>query len=414
MRTIRNFIILLLAASLILTGIAWASDGEITLSYEGEIVSLTDKSAGLAYLDSESSTVMASTAFFTEVLGAEMTYDEEKGTLSLTHGTIFLDFTLDDVNVRHNDQTTVLDAAPVLHDGTPYVPLRFTAESFDYELFWHGEEQRVDVRTANLYELGISRARMQNLYGTPTDTRESEKGYVWQVYRDDLMDYHMIGLKGDQVTAFYVMGPYWKLPQGIQSGMRLSSCSTILNSLGYQATSGTGYVTYSSEKDAVTVYYDSSTERQIYAALYEDAENLTVCEISLPVLGAMEATLADLTNVMRVQAGLEPLSYENGVADVAKGHAKDMARNNYFAHMDSNGLDKTGRMEAAGFHDFYISEVQCQAFSDSFQVFASLYLNASYREILQANFASQGIGFSYNPKSEGILYGVQLFFAEKD
>ncbi len=82
--------------------------------------------------------------------------------------------------------------------------------------------------------------------------------------------------------------------------------------------------------------------------------------------------------------------------------------------MDSNGLDKTGRMEAAGFHDFYISEVQCQAFSDSFQVFASLYLNASYREILQANFASQGIGFSYNPKSEGILYGVQLFFAEKD
>ena len=91
-----------------------------------------------------------------------------------------------------------------------------------------------------------------------------------------------------------------------------------------------------------------------------------------------------------------------------------MAENDFFAHTGTDGMDKTGRMEAAGYGPCYISEALSKAYPNSFAAFASFYSNATYQEILSANFDLLGIGYSYNPDSEGVLYCVQLFYAEKD
>lgn len=411
MRTVKKILLLLLSAVLLVTPFTSAADEGAYVFLDGEEITL---SGAAAYFDTDIGIIMASMDLFSEKLGVEVNYSPETGTVLLSHKDTVLTFTVDDTEAKLNSRNVTLDTPPVLKEGTVYVPLRFAAENLGFELTWNADEKRVDLATIYDYELGIPREKMVEIYGTPSGTMPSEKGYEWQVYQTDYTDYQLIGLDAERVVAYYVSSETWKLPFGVQYGTKLSSCQAIMNGLGYQSSSGSGYTTYTSKESTLTVYYQETGEKPIYAALFEYTSYASNCTVTPSVLSAMERTLADLTNVMRVREGLEPLMLDRNVSAVAKAHSNDMAENDFFAHTGTDGMDKTGRMEAAGYGPCYISEALSKAYPNSFAAFASFYSNAMYQEILSANFDLLGIGYSYNPDSEGVLYCVQLFYAEKD
>ena len=411
MNTFKQILLLLFSAVLLITPFTSATDENTRIFLDGEEVSLSGVSA---YLDTDIGMIMAPVSLFSSELGISVDYNEESGTVILSRENTTVTFTVDDTEAQLNSRNVTLDAPPVLKDGEVYVPLRFAAENFGYELTWNSEEQSVDITTVYDYELGITREKLIEVYGEPSETMTSEKGYEWQVYNTDYTDYLLVGLDGDRVVAYYVNSETWELPIGLQYGTKLSTCNTIMSELGYQSAVGSGYTTYTSDETTLTVYYQESGDNLIYAALFEYAQYASNCTVTPSVLTMMEQTLADLTNIMRVRVGLEPLSMDQNVSTVAKSHANDMAENNFFSHLGTDGSDKTERMVAAGYDECYISEAISKAYPNSFATFASFYSNTTYCEVMSANFDAVGIGYSYNPDSDGVLYCVQLFYAEID
>lgn len=65
------------------------------------------------------------------------------------------------------------------------------------------------------------------------------------------------------------------------------------------------------------------------------AEHVTISEF--------ERRIYDFTNVERVKRGLQPLVYEDGLADLARRHSRNMANFEFFAHEDREGMSVGGR-----------------------------------------------------------------------
>ncbi len=64
----------------------------------------------------------------------------------------------------------------------------------------------------------------------------------------------------------------------------------------------------------------------------------------------LEIRVHQLTNQYRVQHGLEPVSLDDTLSNVARGHSQDMAERDYFAHLTPEGIDPTGRATALGYN----------------------------------------------------------------
>jgi hypothetical protein len=63
----------------------------------------------------------------------------------------------------------------------------------------------------------------------------------------------------------------------------------------------------------------------------------------------LETEIHRLVNSERQKAGLKALSYDTRLAQIARNHSLDMARNDYFAHDNLSGQDPTARARLAGY-----------------------------------------------------------------
>ncbi|MCK9591043.1 MAG: CAP domain-containing protein [Methanoregula sp.] len=64
---------------------------------------------------------------------------------------------------------------------------------------------------------------------------------------------------------------------------------------------------------------------------------------------ALAPTVHDLINQQRTAHGLAALSFDVALADIARRHSEDMAKQHYFAHMNPAGQNPTARGTAAGY-----------------------------------------------------------------
>lgn len=63
----------------------------------------------------------------------------------------------------------------------------------------------------------------------------------------------------------------------------------------------------------------------------------------------LEQQIHQLVNTERKRRGLSPLAWDSALATVARGHSRDMARNNYFSHYSKDGRDFAYRYKQAGY-----------------------------------------------------------------
>jgi|GEM_PF-335288 uncharacterized protein YkwD len=64
---------------------------------------------------------------------------------------------------------------------------------------------------------------------------------------------------------------------------------------------------------------------------------------------SLERRIHELINQQRTTHGLSALRFDTSLTAVARKHSEDMARNNYFSHVNLQGLDPTGRGTQAGY-----------------------------------------------------------------
>jgi uncharacterized protein YkwD len=109
----------------------------------------------------------------------------------------------------------------------------------------------------------------------------------------------------------------------------LLSCAII----GYLLISNGLVITPVNDKMEASIFFDS---------------NITSSKPEIDI-GTLERLVHERINEQRVANNVAPLSYDEKLADIARGHSKDMGENNYFEHITPEGVTPIGRGNQAGY-----------------------------------------------------------------
>ncbi|MEW5955951.1 MAG: CAP domain-containing protein [Candidatus Micrarchaeota archaeon] len=133
-------------------------------------------------------------------------------------------------------------------------------------------------------------------------------------------------------------------------------------------------------------------------------------------VGYTEKKTFELVNEERVAAGLEPLEWDDRIAEVARQHSRYMAENNYFGHADANGNRVDDRLRKAGITAFTLSgENIHKSFVGNADRMAHIALNnwvnsaSHYATLTRPKFTHTGIGVAKG----GTFYYFTQVFVEK-
>ncbi len=123
---------------------------------------------------------------------------------------------------------------------------------------------------------------------------------------------------------------------------------------------------------------------------------------------AYELKVLELVNIQRANNGLEKLTLDAALSNVARAHSIDMAKNNYFAHENLSGQTPFDRLKAAGIKYSYAGE-NIAAGQTTPEAVVNAWMNSPGHRanILNANFNKIGIGY-YNGGSK-THYWTQVF-----
>jgi uncharacterized protein YkwD len=107
-----------------------------------------------------------------------------------------------------------------------------------------------------------------------------------------------------------------------------------------------------------------------------------------------------------------PLRISGVLADVARGHAADMAEHNYFDHKDLAGHSPADRVRAAGYHEQLVGENIAYGPTSAEEVVQGWLDSPGHCEnIMNPRFAEMGVAYAPGHRMRQGLYWVQLLVA---
>lgn len=115
----------------------------------------------------------------------------------------------------------------------------------------------------------------------------------------------------------------------------------------------------------------------------------------------VEQVLA-LTNVQRQQAGLQPLRLNTALTSAAQAHSEDMAFNDFFGHISSNGSNILDRATQAGYNYALVAENIGVGYATPTGIVQAWMNSPDHRaNILYPDLQEIGIGFYFLPTDTG-------------
>ncbi len=157
---------------------AFAEDGNIEISYNGEYMTYDDVRPELI-----SDRTMLPFRKVLETMGAEVTYDEATDTAKAVRGDTAVEFSLSGTTVTttHGTDTSYIemDVAPVLKNDRTLVPVRFMSEALAMNVGWDDETQTVYIVDKERYLNDISQSA-PNFYALLSSVGAAKEQYVSQ------------------------------------------------------------------------------------------------------------------------------------------------------------------------------------------------------------------------------------------
>lgn len=121
-----------------------------------------------------------------------------------------------------------------------------------------------------------------------------------------------------------------------------------------------------------------------------------------------------LMNAARANAGCGPLVISDTLTTIAQQHAQDMASNDFFSHVNLQGLDAGDRADQAGYPWLKIAENIGGGQSSAQEIYTSWMNSSSHRaNIENCSLKETGIGYVYVQNDQGSQtwshYWVEVF-----
>ena len=125
-------------------------------------------------------------------------------------------------------------------------------------------------------------------------------------------------------------------------------------------------------------------------------------------LSDMEKSVLSLVNKVRSENGLNPLSWADDLANVARAHSKDMIDRNFFSHTNPDGLSPFDRLKNNGISYKSAAENIAYGQKTAEAVMEAWMNSAGHRaNILSKNVTEIGVGAVKN--QNGTIYWTQVF-----
>lgn len=279
-----------------------------------------------------------------------------------------------------------LAAAPKIIGGGTYVPLRYVAESLDLDVFWDQSSKTVNINEYFSY-LGE-----RLFFGSSKDKVRASLGDPQHSLTDELYEYWFYTRDYENVMVLY-------FEHNLLAGFSTNALTAKYRTYAYDG---------KSEKSVagLTLIRDEHKGNKIAGMGY----NLYRKPIGTSAsLFANEKIIFELTNGFRVHYQIEPLVYNEQLSEVARAHTEDMAKNNYFDHVNLQGLGPSDRITKAGINWISCGENIAAGNSTALKTFEQWVNSLGHRENMLQQVGELGVGGSYREGSEYRYYYGQNF-----
>ncbi|OEH84176.1 hypothetical protein BHU72_12290 [Desulfuribacillus stibiiarsenatis] len=304
--------------------------------------------------------------------------------------------------------------------------------------FREEQEQVIQKIPLKFYMEGIDRGivigeSVDNLIailGEPNRKDLSPYGYTWWIYNQDYTRYFQVGVQNDKVVSVYSNADGWSF-HSLKIGLTMDEIQAIYplkdavsfdhrDSNFYlrvkESTEGMKYLVIDGDL-AIEIYLDIHNENRLTSIRLSDHATLlatggytmewtylrnTAPEIKPPTPTteeqemankAQELQILDLTNSIRVRHQLQPLVMNAKVSDVARGHARDMIQNNFFAHESPKNGKLLNRFEKANIPFSMIAENIAAGQQDAIEAVEAWMNSEGHRiNVLNGDYVELGVG----------------------
>ena len=153
------------------------------------------------------------------------------------------------------------------------------------------------------------------------------------------------------------------------------------------------------ENDAVSIEWGAARQEKQSVKESAGGQNSGITQ--------QEMQAIQLLNRDRAKNGLKSLQADAKLTQVARSHAADMAKQNYFNHTNLQGKSPFDRMKANGIA--YRLAGENIAYNHSLEAMQEAWMNSPGHRanILTTGYTHAGVGLY--TKEDGTIYGVQLF-----
>ncbi|MGG4168179.1 CAP domain-containing protein [Rossellomorea vietnamensis] len=284
-------------------------------------------------------------------------------------------------------------------------------------------EQRFSIYNI---EIGDSKESVESEVGEAKRKSSNEYGVSWYAYHENYRNFLMVSYDQNQhVNGLFTNQDLLSSDSGIKMGV---SKEVVQNELGepltnirkgltlYQLQNNGEQDVYQIDGSYVTIFYDKHEDDTVTAIQIIDG-NLEANKKNFYTKGSSELKegfefqLFDLTNAIRVEKGLNVLSWDSLVRDTARKHSLDMAEQDYFSHTNLDGQSPFDRMEED--QVAFRTAGENLAYGQLSSIFAheGLMNSKGHRDnILQPHYEHLGIGVAFNEKSQP--YYTENFYSD--
>lgn len=143
----KKTLLLFLISGILMFGLVTASESDITIKVDGNIVRAFDAAP---YIDSAAGRTMVPAAFIAESIGGTLDLDFESGTVHIKNDFNDVKFTVGSSEAMVGERLLKIDAVPVINEKAVFIPLRFTFEIFSARVEWDEANKTIEIFTGEL------------------------------------------------------------------------------------------------------------------------------------------------------------------------------------------------------------------------------------------------------------------------
>lgn len=273
-----------------------------------------------------------------------------------------------------------------------------------------------DVGSLETIGMGVDIETLAESIGQAERVDASIYGFDWHLYVNGYINYYKLGVDQGKVVSIFSKSPVFQLVDGIYVGNTIESVETLHGKpLDYY---GRDYAKkYEFEDFDMIIFIDRLDENRILSWMAFDSavdydlvfKHRMVENVSNTGFDTMKISyvnqVVDLVNVQRVLAGLNALELSDTASDSAQKHSDDMAKNNFFDHINKSGQTPFDRMKSSNVRYKRAGENIAYGYENPAFVHEAWMNSSGHRKNVMNEYDYIGIGI-------GVREGYRIYYTQ--